>query len=147
MRIGTGGCLSPDGPRSLFHARLSSPLFSVAEEPVGYDIEAFLTRHPPADPADVASSDDLGDSIAELHMTAGSRNARALFEALNATDHDGRVSGTGIGRYFSHDELRPAMRRLCQSYLDGRTTERTVRFLAQVIERLGPEPWVYIEFA
>ena len=53
----------------------------------------------------------------------------------------------GSAATFSRDELRPAMRRLCQSYLDGRTSERTVRFLAQVIERLGPDLWVYIEFA
>lgn len=73
---------------------------------MGYDIEAFLTRHPPADPTDVASEDDLGDSIAALHMTAGSRNARALFEALNATDHDGHVSGTSSRRTTSVGKKR-----------------------------------------
>ena len=94
----------------------------------------------------MATSEELAWEVAYLSMASRSPDAQPLFAALDAMMYDGKVSGTGIGRFFSDDQLRLAMRRLCQSYLEGRASERTVRFLAETIEKLHGDPWVYIDF-
>ena len=122
---------------------------AISSEVMGYDITSFLPRAAPADPASVALPRDEGMTEASYYQTrSGSSDARALLEALDAVEHDGGVSGKGIGRYFTRDQIRDACRRLCLSYLDGCVTERPLRFIMQTAEALREDqPWVYIEFA
>ena len=116
---------------------------------MGYDITAFMPREAPADPTSPAVPRAEGMTQVNYYETpAGSSDARALLQALDAAEYDGEVSGIGIGRYFTRDQVGEACRRLCISYLDDRVTERPLRFIAQTAEVLHEDrPWVYIEFA
>ena len=89
--------------------------------------------------------EDLNEGFAHLRMAARSADAADLFAALEASEYDGKVSGTGIGRAFSAGDIRTALRRLCATCASGGASVRTVRFLAEVAERAAYEPWVYID--
>jgi hypothetical protein len=116
---------------------------------MGYDIYAYAVERAPADPTrrlDVARAGDRAHRIAYLEMPARSPDARPLFEALDAIEFDGVVSGAPGMRYFHRDDVSRALHRLCADYIDGRASARTVRFLAETAERMSGCDWVYIEF-
>jgi hypothetical protein len=115
---------------------------------MGYDITAYALKTAPVDLSAVCiPANELGFELAYLEMGSHSADARALFVALDASDHDGQVSGTGIGRCFARDQLEATLRCLCQGYVDGVVSARTLRFVAQVVERMADSPYVFIEFA
>ncbi|MDB5295654.1 MAG: hypothetical protein JWO31_1637 [Phycisphaerales bacterium] len=113
---------------------------------MGYDLTAHVPKAPPYDPCQVFPSDELWEKFAYLEMGARSSDARILFEVLDAVEYDKIVSGSGIGRCFAAAPVATAFRALCQFYLEGRASIRSVRFLAQVAEVAEFEPWIYIDF-
>lgn len=114
---------------------------------MGYDIEARRPLSPPADPLQPGMNGQVSEHVmAYLEMASHSPDARALFEALDAVEYDGIVSGCGIGRFFTNAQIRVSLRRLCAGYLENKVSERTLRFLAQVADAMHDEPWVYIDF-
>jgi hypothetical protein len=113
---------------------------------MGYDLAAHIPNIAPEDPRQVIGTEDLSAEFAHLRMGAHSGDAAHVFAALDASSYDGKVSGTGIGRCFSAEEVNEGLRRLCALYAAGITSARTVRFVAEVAERAAYEPWVYIDF-
>ncbi len=65
--------------------------------------------------------------------------------------YDGRVSGIGIGRWFTREQIQLALRRLwLRQQMDkptGYTVRPAIRFLRTCLERLpADQEAVYIEF-
>src|SRR4051794_23236444 len=84
--------------------------FRINGEQMGHDIDAYLGLVAPTDLKQVASPDELTDEIAEL------RGHWGLYDVLDAQEYDGKVSGIGLGRWFSRDQLILALRRLKDQY-------------------------------
>jgi hypothetical protein len=92
-----------------------------------------------------ASADELGTEIASLRGNYGQ------YEALGAEKYDGRVSGGGIGRWFTRDQLEQGLERLQVKQqalqLAGRTCRPAIEFFEACLSHLPPDQeWVYIDF-
>lgn len=127
---------------------------------MGHDTTAYLGRIPPEDMKSAASMDDLAEEIAYL------RGNHGLYEALDAQFYDGKVSGIGIGRWFTRAQIQEGARRLWivdrgllnsrlkwQDGASGRwhgaryTTKPAIRFLQACLDRMPTDrDAVYIEF-
>lgn len=112
---------------------------------MGHDTTAYLGRIIPPDPQMAASTDELGEEIAYLRGNYGQ------YEVLDAEEYDGRVSGIGIGRWFTRDQLRSGLERLRlkERTLEpaGWTCQPAIAFLETSVDRLPPDQeWVYINF-
>ena len=112
---------------------------------MGHDTTAYLGRHVPPEPHMAASRDELGEEVAYL------RGNYWQYEALGAEEYDGRVSGIGIGRWFTRGQLEQGLERLQakQQVLEpaGRTCRPAIEFLEACLGRLPPDrEWVYIDF-
>lgn len=112
---------------------------------MGHDTTAYLGRMVPTDPQLVASPDERGEEIAYLRGNYG------LYEALDAEEYDGRVSGIGIGRWFSRDHVRLGLERLRHKEQTlkraGQTCWPAIEFLEACLDHLPvAQEWVYIDF-
>ena len=68
---------------------------------MGHEISAYVGTITPSDLESVATTEERGDQeIAYLPGRYG------LYEALDATFYDGKVSGIGLGRWFTCEQLR-----------------------------------------
>ena len=114
---------------------------------MGYDITAYIPKESPTDPLSWASSESLGRKIAFVELGPYDPEAHELLRVLRATDYDGEVSGTGIGRYFTKQEIEIALTELCGGFQRHRKNARVLRFVAQIMEAVLNEPWVYIDFS
>jgi hypothetical protein len=79
------------------------------------------------------------------------RGCYGLYEALDAQEYDGGVSGIGIGRWFTREQMQFALRRLwVRQRLDkpaGYTVRPAIRFLRTCLDRLPADRDVlYIDF-
>jgi len=112
---------------------------------MGHDIGAYVGTIVPDDLESVAAADECGEEIAYL------RGSYGIYEALDATSYDGKVSGIGIGRWFTREQLRTAEQRLIAQQAEwqkkGWSCEPAIRFVRTCLERLPPERDVcYIDF-
>jgi hypothetical protein len=112
---------------------------------MGHDTTAYLGRQIPLEPHMAASADELGAEIASLRGNYGQ------YEALGAEMYDGRVSGGGIGRWFTRNQLEQGLERLRvkQQTLEPavRTCRPAIEFFETCLSHLSPDQeWVYIDF-
>ena len=112
---------------------------------MGHDTTAYLGGIIPTDPQSAASSNERGEKIAHL------RGHYDLYEVLDAEEYDGRVSGIGIGRWFTRDQLRTGLERLRlkEQALDSDdwTYQPAIAFLETCLDRLpSTRDWVYVDF-
>ena len=113
---------------------------------MGHDISAYIGTITPGELESVATVDERGDEeIAYLRGHFG------IYEALGATFYDGKVSGIGIGRWFTREQLRVAEQRLVAQQAawreKGCSCEPAIQFIRTCLERLPPNRDVcYIEF-
>jgi hypothetical protein len=104
---------------------------------MGHDISAYVGTITPTDLESVATAEERGDEkIAYL------RGSYGIYEALDATFYDGKVSGIGIGRWFPREQLRVAEQRLVAQEAEwqkkGWSCELAIQFIRACLERLPP---------
>jgi hypothetical protein len=112
---------------------------------MGHDTTAYLGRIVPMAPEMAASRAELGEQIAHVRGDYGQ------YEALDAQMYDGRVSGIGIGRWFTREQL---LRGLEWLRINDREIEPNLwtcrpasRFLETCLAKLPPDQeWVYVDF-
>jgi hypothetical protein len=101
---------------------------------MGHDIYAYIGTITPSDPRIVASPDERGEEIAYL------RGSYGIYEALDATFYDGKVSGIGIGRWFTREQLQIAEQRLVAQQIEwqkhGWSCEPAIQFIRTCLEKL-----------
>ena len=113
---------------------------------MGHDISAYVGTITPRDLQNVATAEERGkEEIAYL------RGNHGIYEALDATFYDGKVSGIGIGRWFTRQQLQVAEQRLVAREVElaknGWSCEPAIQFIRTCLERLPPDRNVcYIDF-
>ncbi len=126
---------------------------------MGHDTTAYIGTTQPTDLRSAASLSELAEEIAEMEGNWG------VYEALDAQRYDGKVSGIGLGRWFTRAQLREGVRRLWIEHrlLQARNREwdavrrrwcrrryslkRGIRFLQTCLDRMPADhDAIYIYF-
>ena len=112
---------------------------------MGHDTRAYLGRAAPSEPHKAASSTVLTEEIAYLPGNYWQ------YEALGAEEYDGRVSGIGIGRWFTRDQITSGLERLRSKELVlapvGRSCKPAITFFEKCLDHMPiDQTWVYIDF-
>jgi hypothetical protein len=113
---------------------------------MGHDTSAYIGTITPSDLESVATAEERGDE--EIAHLRGNYN---IYEALDATFYDGKVSGIGIGRWFTREQLKLAEQRLVAQQVEcqknGWSCEPAIQFVRTCLERMPPDRTVlYIDF-
>ena len=106
---------------------------------VGHDISAYLGPDEPSDPFQYLENWPEHPEIAYLRRGASNPLRHQLYEALDAREYDGDVSGVWAARWFNRQELELALVRLRARKDEGLEVDPEIEFIADCLEALPPD--------
>jgi hypothetical protein len=106
---------------------------------MGHDIEAFLGQADPEEPFEYLDGWSNQPEIAYLRRGAYNPLRHELYEALEAQEYDGDVSGVWAARWFNRDQLQAALERLQKRKRQGLEVDPEIQFIKTCFAAMPPE--------
>jgi hypothetical protein len=114
---------------------------------VGHDISAFLGPADPCDPLEPLADWSNQPEVAYLRRGSSSPLRHELYDALDAREYDGDVSGVWAARWFNREQLQTALGRLRPRRGQGLEVGPEIEFVESCLAALPPgRTSVYIAF-